>query len=95
MAIERPGAIDAASLATAAQRRMARERLSCFARNGGVAGRRRKSIGAIAAWAIEAQPAFGQIKPLKRPFRAVAPTDLKSRRMWRLSSSLKESSNAV
>jgi hypothetical protein len=34
MAIDRPEAIDDASLATEAKRRMARARLSCFARNG-------------------------------------------------------------
>ncbi len=43
MAIGGPEAIDAASLATAAQRRTAPKRLCCFARNGGAAGRGRKS----------------------------------------------------
>ena len=42
MAIGGPEAIDAASLATAAQRRTAPKRLCCFARNDGVAGRGRK-----------------------------------------------------
>lgn len=50
---------------------MAAGPLSCLARNDGAAGRGRKLTGAIAAKAIEAQPVFGQIKPLKRPFGAV------------------------
>jgi len=54
---------------------MAAVRLSCFARNAGEAGRGRKSIGAIAAQAIEAKPAFGQISRSKRPLGALDQTE--------------------
>ena len=79
MAIDRPEAIDGAP------RRglTAKEGLSWLARNDGAAGRGRKSIGAIAAQAIEAQPTFGQISPLKRPFGAVDLTETHHRRTWR------------
>ena len=71
MAIGGPEASDDTSLATVAQRRMAQARLCCFARNDGVAGRGRKLRPAVVAQALEAKPAFGQIRPLKRPFGAV------------------------
>jgi len=47
-----------------AQRRMAEARLSWLARNGRSPGEE-SLTAAIAAQAIEAQPAFGQIKPMR------------------------------
>ena len=73
---------DGVRIATAAQRRTAQARLCCFARNDGDpgsprgsargvgVGRGRKSGPAVVALALEAQPSFGQIRPLKRPFGA-------------------------
>ena len=62
MAIGEPEAIDDAPARAGAQRRMATVRLSCLARNGLCPGE--ESLpDAIAAQAIEAQPAFGQIRP--------------------------------
>jgi hypothetical protein len=49
MAIDGPEATDDASLATEAKRRTAQARLCCLARNGGEAGRGRKSDAAVAA----------------------------------------------
>lgn len=49
-----------------------------FARNGDAAkqaGRGRKSDAAVALQVIQAQPAFCQIRPLKRPVGAVDPQD--------------------
>jgi hypothetical protein len=43
---------------------MAAARLSCFARNGRSPGEE-SLAAAIAVQAIEAQPAFGQIKPMR------------------------------
>src|SRR6266446_6212801 len=55
----------------AAQRRMAAGRLSCLARNGRSPGEE-SLAAAIAVQAIEAQPAFGQIKPMRGTVLACA-----------------------
>jgi hypothetical protein len=68
MVIDGPEAIDGAPRRGST----AKEELSCFARNGGAAGRGRKFDAAVASQAIEAKPAFGQIRPSERPFGAVA-----------------------
>src|SRR6478735_10158273 len=71
MAIRKPKAIDAAPVWAAAQRRMAAVRLSCLARNGRSPGEE-SLTAAIAVQAIEAQPAFGQIKPMRGQVLACA-----------------------
>src|SRR5580658_5002434 len=63
MAIDRPGAIDAALIRAGAQRRTAERRLVCCATNASAAGRGKKSATAVAGKAIEAKPSSGQIKP--------------------------------
>lgn len=74
---------------------MAAGELSCLARNGGAAGRGRKLTGAIAAKAIEAQPVFGQIKPLKRPFGAVDNSDRDKETMATLCASSRPAPSAA
>jgi len=80
MAIERPKAIDDAPACGPQQRegRQAGEFLGH--REEWAQPRGRNSPGGVAAQAIEAQPAFGQIEPLKRPCGSAATRQRPNRR---------------
>ena len=83
MAIGGPEAIDAASLATAAQRRTAPKRLCCFARNGGAAVRGRKACRRRCRIGDRGAADFRPDQPIEEAVWSVRRTETEQRRNWR------------